>query len=706
MKWSDGEDFTAADCVFFYDHMCVPEVFGKSLWDCFKVTDPDTGEETIAEFEQIDDTTFTITFQYPKSQFLEELAINAKWCYAPQHYMEQMLPEFIGEDATLEKAQEMDYSDVASMCKNIGYYFWNVPGVPTLNPYILSTEDGKSDVDGEYYEFVRNPYYWKVDQEGNQLPYVDKIEVTKISDDSQKLIKLLAGEVTIAIVDWEDIETVQENAESVGYNILQWQNSLWADLASQLQLNQTVEDDDLRELFQNKDFREALSICVDREEYSKLVSDGWADAKQASSPEGTLGASEEWDAKWTEYDPDKAKELLEGLGLVMGSDGYYTFADGKELVLNITSFTDSGADDTYPVLKQYFDAVGITSTYQPVDKDLLNNRLTTNDIEVVLGPVASAESVSIILRPDTLVPVRNYAAWYGQIGNWYASGGEEGYEPAGDLLELLNLYDELKATTDTEEQQEIGLEMLQLHEDNMWIIGYMGSATTLITVDQNIILLFTYLVSISIGIYSALHQYSVGDYLFSAIGFLGMATPNFLLAIILMYLSFEWTGDPLLGLFSKDMLQNGIHLSNLLDMCKRMIIPTIVIGTAGTCSVIRIVRAQMLDEQTKQYTLTARAKGVPEQTIVYKYCLRAALNPVVSGLAGSLSSIFSGSTISAIVMNIAIQGPVLYEALTSQDMYLAGTILLVQAVLVVIGTLLSDLCLAWLDPRIRYVERS
>ena len=216
------------------------------------------------------------------------------------------------------------------------------------------------------------------------------------------------------------------------------------------------------------------------------------------------------------------------------------------------------------------------------------------------------------------------------------------------------------------------------------------------------IMLFTYLVSLPIGIYSALHQYSVGDYALSIVGFLGMATPNFLLAIILMYTSFRITGDPLLGLFSPEMLQNGVHWYNFGEFLKRMIIPIIVIGTSGTCGIIRTVRAQMLDEQAKQYALVARAKGVSEATITYKYCLRAALNPVVSGLAGSLSSIFSGSTISAIVMNLAIQGPVLFEALKTQDTYLSGTILLTQAFLVVIGTLISDIILAWMDPRIRY----
>lgn len=221
-----------------------------------------------------------------------------------------------------------------------------------------------------------------------------------------------------------------------------------------------------------------------------------------------------------------------------------------------------------------------------------------------------------------------------------------------------------------------------------------------------IIMFFTYLVSIPIGIYSALHQYSVGDFIFTSIGFLGIATPNFLLAIILMFASFELTGDPLIGLFSEDILREGINFSNFGEFLKHLIIPVVVIGTGNTCSIIRTVRAQMLDEVTKQYVLTARAKGVSERIITYKYCLRAALNPVVSGLAGSLSKLFSGSTISAIVMNMAILGPVLYEALKNQDMYLAGTILLTQGFLVIVGTLLSDIALAWLDPRIRYTERS
>ncbi len=217
-----------------------------------------------------------------------------------------------------------------------------------------------------------------------------------------------------------------------------------------------------------------------------------------------------------------------------------------------------------------------------------------------------------------------------------------------------------------------------------------------------IIMIFQYLVSIPIAIYASTHQYSKGDYISSVIGFLGTAIPNFIFAIILQYLAYKWTGNASVGLFTEEMLVNGIHWYNFGELMKRMIIPIIVLGTSGTCGIIRSVRAQMLDEVGRQYTLTARAKGVSEGKIIMKYCFRAAINPTVSGLGGVLSSLFSGSTVTAMVLNIQIQGPQLFKALQTQDMYLAGAIVMVQAILVLIGILFSDIALAFLDPRIRY----
>ena len=207
-----------------------------------------------------------------------------------------------------------------------------------------------------------------------------------------------------------------------------------------------------------------------------------------------------------------------------------------------------------------------------------------------------------------------------------------------------------------------------------------------------LIMLFQYGISLPIAVYASTHQYSVGDYISSIIGFIGAAVPNFILAFMLMYWSYKWTGNANVGL----------DMSGFFPFLKSMIIPFLVIGTSGTCSIIRSVRAQMLDEIGKQYTLTARAKGVPERTIVMKYCFRAAMNPTVSGLGGVLSSLFSGSTVTAMVLMIDIQGPELLKSLQTGDVYLAGGIVMTQAILVVIGILLSDIALAFLDPRIRY----
>lgn len=213
-------------------------------------------------------------------------------------------------------------------------------------------------------------------------------------------------------------------------------------------------------------------------------------------------------------------------------------------------------------------------------------------------------------------------------------------------------------------------------------------------------MIFTYVVSIPIAIYSAKHQYSIGDYTFTLIGFLGMAIPNFLFAIILMFVSYKWFGKPIMGFPNVPITD----WQTFLNFVKSLIIPIIVIGTAGTCSLIRTVRAQMLDEQEKPYVLCTRAKGVSEPAITYKYAMRSVLNPIVSGLGPMISRIFTGSTITAIVLMLPTNGPILLKALQTQDIMLSGGLLLISASLVVLGTLVSDILLAVLDPRIKKIE--
>lgn len=215
-------------------------------------------------------------------------------------------------------------------------------------------------------------------------------------------------------------------------------------------------------------------------------------------------------------------------------------------------------------------------------------------------------------------------------------------------------------------------------------------------------LLFTWIIAVPVGIYSATHQYSFLDHSFTFLGFVGLATPNFLLALVLMWLSFAYFDFPVTGLFSQEYMDAGWSIGKVVDMLKHIWVTVIVVGTAGTAGIIRVMRGCLLDELRKQYVVTARAKGVAERRLLFRYPVRLAVNPLVSTIGWLLPGIISGMTITAIVLNLPTTGPVLLRALMSQDMYLAGSFLLILSALTIIGTLISDVLLAWLDPRIRY----
>lgn len=218
-------------------------------------------------------------------------------------------------------------------------------------------------------------------------------------------------------------------------------------------------------------------------------------------------------------------------------------------------------------------------------------------------------------------------------------------------------------------------------------------------------LIFTYAVAIPIGIYSATHQYTPLDYSATFLGFIGLATPNFLLALVIMFLAYRWFGLSVGGLFSPEFVDAPLSLAKAWDFLKHLVVPVIVIGTASVAGLLRVVRGNLLDELDKQYVVTARSKGVNERKLLYKYPIRAAMNPVVSSIGYVLPAIFSGSAVTAIVLNLPTVGTLLVGALLAQDMYLAGSLLFILACLTVVGTLLSDLLLAWLDPRIRLEGR-
>lgn len=217
--------------------------------------------------------------------------------------------------------------------------------------------------------------------------------------------------------------------------------------------------------------------------------------------------------------------------------------------------------------------------------------------------------------------------------------------------------------------------------------------------------IFTYALAIPIGIYSATHQYSIGDYIVSFVGFVGLAIPNFMLALIMLYIGFKSFGLNLTGLFSPEYLDAPWSAAKIGDLLLHLPIPIIVVGTAGTAGLIRVLRGTLLDELNKQYVITARSKGVGEVQLLFKYPVRVALNPIVSSLAWLFPSLISGGTITAYVLGLPTAGPMLLRALLAQDTFLTASLLMFVTILTVIGTTVSDILLVVVDPRIR-MERA
>jgi len=230
--------------------------------------------------------------------------------------------------------------------------------------------------------------------------------------------------------------------------------------------------------------------------------------------------------------------------------------------------------------------------------------------------------------------------------------------------------------------------------DSIWLTVAVSAAAIVVT----------WIIAIPIGVYSAVRQYSRGDYFFTFMSFIGLAIPNLLLALVLLWTGFKFFHVNLQGLFSQDFVVAPWSLARVGDLLKHLPLPGLILAIAGTAELVRILRANLLDELHKPYVVTARAKGLREREVLVKYPLRVAMNPFASGIGFLLPEVVSGSVIVSLVLNLPTVGPILLRALLSQDMYLAGTIVLLLGTLTVIGILISDLILMWLDPRVRLVN--
>ncbi len=484
MKWSDGEPFTADDITFWY-YMChLTNYDSKKSWAALK--EEVDGEDAWATLKKVDDYTVTWTFVNPKypADFIENG--DFKWCWAPAHYLSDLIPDSedypyveneywqstgLSEEEVLANAQKknIDAATVKDLGKAVSYNFWNVAGVPTVSAFVLSTVPGNSSKDDTLCIMDRNPYFWKVDAAGNQLPYVDALHFNQTSEDGQDLLMFRSGEIDVIAVAMKDIAaTLSDLGDSA--SLREWGSTAWG--SYQVTFNYTNPDKNYADLFANADFRQAMSIGVDREQVSELLTDGFLEPGQCAPAEGNVGYDAEWESKWTEYDVDKAKSLLEGCGLVMGSDGFYKFADGSDLMLTFLAY-DGGADESYPVFEQYYKAIGINCALKNLEVAAFDEAVDNNDWVAVMGPHTAVGGASLKDRAAPFVPIAQAAEWYGEYGTYYATKGAQGVEPTGDLAKLVELYDKWRLTSDETERDNYQAEIYKIHKENLWSIAYL-----------------------------------------------------------------------------------------------------------------------------------------------------------------------------------------------------------------------------------------
>ena len=511
MKWSDGNDFNADDITFWY-YMCHKNNYDtKASWVALK----DTKTGNFATLTKVDEYTVTWTFETPKfpGDFIENG--DFKWCWAPSHWLAELIPSSYykenpyWEDTGLSdeqvlinaKAKGVDKSKVKDLGKELCYYFWNVGGMPTLNSFVLRANESRND---QVCHMDRNAYYFKVDAQGQQLPYCDAIVFTKYSAEDQDQLDFRSGKLDLIEVAMKDISSILTDMGDKAV-VRSMASVDWGSV--KVTFNYTHTDKKYADLFNNIKFRQAISISVDRNEVSELVSDGFQLPGQCAPQVDNFGYDEEWINKWTEYDVAGAKKLLEECGLKMGSDGFYNFADGSDFLLTFYGYLDSGAANEYPILQKYYNAVGIETAWKEFEVAAFDSEIDNNTWTAVIGPHTAIGGMSMKDRVAPFVPVQEAAEWYGEFGSWVGSNGAQGVEPTGDMAQLVALWKKWTATADNAERDAYNLQVYEIHKANLWTIAYLQSAGTYAIVSSSLKNYPDKLVTADISMYANIVHY-------------------------------------------------------------------------------------------------------------------------------------------------------------------------------------------------------
>ncbi len=466
MRWSDGVPFTVDDLLFYWEDVAQnKELSPNPPSNMMKAREPGV-------MKKIDDYTVEVSFKEPYGLFAETFARWRPSPYLPKHYMKQFHPEYTSEDALNKRLKDegLDTWPALFEAKTGGYHGWRVPERPVIRPWVAQNPDSEP-----IQIFTRNPYYWMVDSQGNQLPYIDRIERLAVPDVEAQLLKILAGDVDFSDMSMYGIESkslVIDEQEEGDYRILPYRNI--PSTVGAIQFNMTHKDPILRKLFNDKNFRIALSVAIDKEEINQLVYSGLAEVSNPTLGYGPPFYGEKLFRDYLQYDPDLANQLLDELGLdSRDGEGYRLRSDGERLrfqcIINVWPETVPDILDLY---RMYWKEVGIEVVIKPVAGASWTPVKLSGDWDI---SSATASPGGRPANPLTYVDFAPTSPAWGLASPdwvlWLITDGEEGVEPPEDLKRIEELRQQALADPDEEKRIALTLEMAKIFEENFWVFG-------------------------------------------------------------------------------------------------------------------------------------------------------------------------------------------------------------------------------------------
>ena len=477
MKWSDGQPFTADDIVFWLDDFVRNDDLspGKPGWLLV------AGELPVGN--KIDDTAVSWTFAAPPGLLLNDFATTRGNIFAPKHYMEQFHAGFTDADKVQAMTKEAGFEDWTQLFRNkLDWYRAQNHDYPVLNAWAVKTSFEDSPTLTVY---ERNPYYWKVDQAGNQLPYIDEVAVAITTTAETLNLKTMAGEFDFQMryLNPANFTLFYDNQERGDYRILEWPTGIGSDAA--LFFNQSTPDLVLRELFQDLRFRQALSLAIDREEINQLVFDGQGQARQATVVELSPLFKPEYAAAYADYDPERADQLLDAIGLTeRDGDGFRLRPDGDTLSLLLDSPGEKTATiDSIELVIEYWGDIGIKAAANHTERSAYRARRNANETQINVWEMGFMMYPS---NPLFLIASSSGSDFGPDLGVWYNTGGAEGQEPPEAMKEALRAYDQIKQTPDTAKKNELFHRILELQAENIWVLGLVGGVKETLIVKNHL----------------------------------------------------------------------------------------------------------------------------------------------------------------------------------------------------------------------------